>query len=67
LERLGGEYQFVTVPELLRHGRPQRQHWYRAPDLAYLNRLWTAQGEARRYPQPGARPAEKPQPRETTR
>jgi len=35
LEQLGGHFRFVTVPELFRHGRPQRQNWYRqaAPGL----------------------------------
>jgi len=29
LGRVGSLYRFVTIPELLRCGRPQRQHWYR--------------------------------------
>lgn len=28
LERLGDRLRFMTIPELLRHGRPQRQNWY---------------------------------------
>lgn len=28
LERLNHKFRFVTVPELLRHGRPVRQDWY---------------------------------------
>lgn len=27
LDRLGGRFRFVTVPELLRHGRPRRVEW----------------------------------------
>ncbi len=27
LNRLAGTFSFVTVPELLRHGRPQQVHW----------------------------------------
>jgi peptidoglycan/xylan/chitin deacetylase (PgdA/CDA1 family) len=27
LERLSGDFRFVTVPELLRHGRPMRRYW----------------------------------------
>jgi peptidoglycan/xylan/chitin deacetylase (PgdA/CDA1 family) len=38
LERLGDRFRFVTVPELLRHGRPQKQAWYRraGPELLPL-------------------------------
>jgi peptidoglycan/xylan/chitin deacetylase (PgdA/CDA1 family) len=33
LERLQKRFQFVTVPELLQHGRPVRESWYReAPE-----------------------------------
>jgi peptidoglycan/xylan/chitin deacetylase (PgdA/CDA1 family) len=28
LERLGGRFSFVTIPELLRHGRPQYHNWH---------------------------------------
>jgi peptidoglycan/xylan/chitin deacetylase (PgdA/CDA1 family) len=32
-ERVGNRFRFVTIPELLRLGRPQRQNWYRTtPD-----------------------------------
>jgi peptidoglycan/xylan/chitin deacetylase (PgdA/CDA1 family) len=27
LQQVGNRYHFVTVPELLKHGRPQRQNW----------------------------------------
>ncbi len=32
-------YRYVTVPELLRQGRPLRWPWYRRSDLAWLRRL----------------------------
>lgn len=38
LERLGSRYRFVTVPELLRLGRPRYWHWYRRSDLDWLHR-----------------------------
>jgi peptidoglycan/xylan/chitin deacetylase (PgdA/CDA1 family) len=38
LERLGGRFRFVTVPELLRLGRPRRWHWYRRSDLEWLHK-----------------------------
>ena len=31
LEQLQGRFRFVTVPELLRHGRAVREHWYPRP------------------------------------
>jgi len=36
LERYEHEYQFVTVPELLRRGRPQKTWWYQPGDTSYL-------------------------------
>jgi peptidoglycan/xylan/chitin deacetylase (PgdA/CDA1 family) len=38
LRRLAGRYRFLTVPELLARGRPVRWHWYKRPDLAWLER-----------------------------
>jgi hypothetical protein len=29
LERLADRMRFITIPELLKKGRPQRQNWYR--------------------------------------
>ena len=49
LERLGDRFRFITIPELLRHGRPQRQNWYRKADVNWLNKLKEQQGEARQY------------------
>lgn len=31
LERCGGNYAFVTLPDLLERGRPVREHWFRDP------------------------------------
>jgi peptidoglycan/xylan/chitin deacetylase (PgdA/CDA1 family) len=39
LERLGGSIRFVTVPELLRLGRPRKWPWYARADLDWLHRL----------------------------
>ncbi|MBI3812639.1 MAG: glycosyltransferase [Nitrospirae bacterium] len=49
LERFGGRFRFVSVPELLRFGRPQRRNWLSKPDPKRLNQFQTEQGEARRY------------------
>ena len=29
LTHIGDRFRFVTVPELMKYGRPQREHWYR--------------------------------------
>ena len=39
LERMQDRFRFVTVPELLRLGRPQREWWYQPGDMGYLARL----------------------------
>ncbi|MCX7853907.1 MAG: 5'/3'-nucleotidase SurE [Caldilineales bacterium] len=39
LTALAGSYRFVTVPELLRLGRPQLRIWERLPDPAFMARL----------------------------
>jgi peptidoglycan/xylan/chitin deacetylase (PgdA/CDA1 family) len=36
LGRLGNRFRFVTIPELLRYGRPRRQHWYRGAEPELL-------------------------------
>jgi peptidoglycan/xylan/chitin deacetylase (PgdA/CDA1 family) len=36
LGRLGGRFRFVTIPELLRYGRPRRQYWYRGAEPELL-------------------------------
>ncbi len=49
LERLGDRFRFITLPELFRHGRPQRINWYLKGDVDELNQLRRQYGEARRY------------------
>jgi peptidoglycan/xylan/chitin deacetylase (PgdA/CDA1 family) len=39
LDRVGNYFRFVTVPELLRHGRPRQENWYRMGRAEFLNRL----------------------------
>jgi peptidoglycan/xylan/chitin deacetylase (PgdA/CDA1 family) len=51
LSRLGDRFHFVTVPELLRRGRPQKEIWSKAANLQLLNRLVTKKGPGRRYVQ----------------
>jgi peptidoglycan/xylan/chitin deacetylase (PgdA/CDA1 family) len=34
LEKTAKQFRFMTVPELLQHGRPQRQNWYRVAPAA---------------------------------
>jgi peptidoglycan/xylan/chitin deacetylase (PgdA/CDA1 family) len=49
LEQLGDRFRFVTVPELLRHGCPQRKNWYWEADSAWLNSLGGQGGKVRQY------------------
>jgi peptidoglycan/xylan/chitin deacetylase (PgdA/CDA1 family) len=49
LERLGGKFSFITVPELLKRGRAQRQSWYQKADPNFLNGLHAQEGETRQY------------------
>jgi hypothetical protein len=49
LDRLGRQFSFVTVPELLQSGRPGRKEWYQAGDTGWLNQLERQAGEARHY------------------
>lgn len=39
LTNLKHQLSFVTVPELLKHGKPHRQFWYKKPDAKLLNSL----------------------------
>lgn len=39
LERYGRSYRFVTVPELLCRGRPEKTWWYQPGDASYLAAL----------------------------
>ncbi|HYE64432.1 MAG TPA: polysaccharide deacetylase family protein [Pyrinomonadaceae bacterium] len=42
LDRLGGSYRFVTIPELLRRGRPVRRYWMveKSDDWKSLTYRW---------------------------
>ncbi len=46
LKQLQGCYRFITIPELLKLGRPQRQHWFQKADINFLNRLKVMEEEA---------------------
>jgi peptidoglycan/xylan/chitin deacetylase (PgdA/CDA1 family) len=39
LERLGPHFRFVTIPELIQHGCPQRSMWFKKPNATFLNKL----------------------------
>lgn len=39
LQRFSGKLRFVTVPELMKHGRSVFQNWERPPNIAWLNTL----------------------------
>ena len=39
LRRLRGRFEFVTIPELLSHGRPHNVVWIKAANLKWLDRL----------------------------
>jgi peptidoglycan/xylan/chitin deacetylase (PgdA/CDA1 family) len=49
LERIMGQYRFVTVPKLLTLGVPQRTDWLRRGQVDWLNRLQGAYGQPRHY------------------
>ena len=49
LTRVGDRYRFVTIPELLRHGKPTRVNLYRKPNVDWLNELCEEDGSGRRY------------------
>lgn len=53
LNELSGRLSFMTVPELLRQGRPQRQYWHKQTDIDVLNGLKGQYGEVRRYSKVG--------------
>lgn len=53
LTELGGRLSFMTVPGLLRQGRPQRQYWHKQTDIDVLNGLKGQYGEVRRYSRVG--------------
>jgi hypothetical protein len=49
LDRLAGDLQFVTIPELLQHGAPQYKKWDHTGDTEELNRFICQDRPARRY------------------
>jgi peptidoglycan/xylan/chitin deacetylase (PgdA/CDA1 family) len=53
LDRVGERFHFVTIPELLRHGRAHKVIWYKKSNVELLNKLLVREGTARRYPQNG--------------
>lgn len=53
LQKLTGQYRFVTVPELSRYGRLVRENWYYKPDVLWLNGLIGERNTpSRQYPLP---------------
>ena len=51
LEQLGDRFRFVTVPELLQHGRPRRVNWSYQLESDFLNSLRKQDGQPSwRYP-----------------
>jgi hypothetical protein len=49
LQRFGSTLSFVTLPELLRQGRPHRVIWRKVTDVDFLNQLRRREGMGRRY------------------
>lgn len=49
LDAVGERFRFVTIPELLRHGKEQKEIRYKKPDLELLNRLMQLGTPGRRY------------------
>ena len=49
LKELGGRFTFVTIPELIRQGRPQRQYWTKTTDISILNERSGRYGDPRQY------------------
>jgi peptidoglycan/xylan/chitin deacetylase (PgdA/CDA1 family) len=53
LNRVGDRFRFVTVPELLQHGRAHKELWYKKSNVELLNKLLVREGAGRRYGQNG--------------
>jgi peptidoglycan/xylan/chitin deacetylase (PgdA/CDA1 family) len=53
LQRLDKQFRFVTIPELLRYGKAQKEIWYQEPALELLNNFRGPTGPARKYAQNG--------------
>jgi peptidoglycan/xylan/chitin deacetylase (PgdA/CDA1 family) len=51
LNRVGHRFRFLTIPELLRYGRPHKELWYKEPNVELLNNLLVREGAGRRYVQ----------------
>jgi len=51
LEHVGDRFRFVTIPQLLRHGRAHKEIWYKKSDVELLNKLLLREGPGRRYVQ----------------
>jgi hypothetical protein len=49
LERLNGRFLFITIPELLRHGSPQLESWYRWGDAKEMSLFREPDGKLWRY------------------
>jgi peptidoglycan-N-acetylglucosamine deacetylase len=49
LQRVSARFRFVTVRELLRHGKAQKEVWYQKADLELLNKLQRPGVPGRRY------------------
>jgi peptidoglycan-N-acetylglucosamine deacetylase len=49
LSAAGRQFEFVTVPDLLRRGKAVRVAWWMKPDVGFLNRLTRRNGDSRRY------------------
>jgi hypothetical protein len=49
LAELAGTFQCVTVPELMRRGKPVRERWRMQPDITMLNQLQRRDGTPRQY------------------
>ncbi len=49
LKELSGRFIFVTIPELISQGRPQRAYWVKTTDINILNDRSGPYGEPRQY------------------
>jgi peptidoglycan/xylan/chitin deacetylase (PgdA/CDA1 family) len=49
LSEFAREYEFMTIPELMKRGRAQRQNWFWKPNVLYLNTLVEEKASGRRY------------------
>lgn len=49
LKELSERFTFVTIPELMSQGHPQRKYWVKTTDVDFLNECSGPYGEPRRY------------------